>query len=196
MKNNYYECIKSYDFDFDVGKIYKDIDRPNWFTKYNNILHFKTNGKYFENWFKPSTKEAYEAQFKQYPLTPKECISNSDVIEIGDEVEVINDSNFNNGNKKIGDRFIVKLITKNNDSSHKYWIHYLDVRGFGIGDKNLKLIKKASQTTLNKKVDGISPIKVNTKLIDIIKIKGSTPTKVEKKKIKLTILKTKQLNLN
>jgi hypothetical protein len=116
--------------------------------------------------------------------------SNSDVIEIGDEVEII--SSLIGNWYKVGEQYKVINISENGTRIHKdniltYWINY----------KDCKIVKKASQTTLlNKKVDGISPVKVNTKLLDIIKIKGSAPTKVEKKRIKLTILKTKQLNLN
>lgn len=197
----YVKCIDWAGFSHKKGQIYElkdgyiDCELGIAPTKYETFKHK----------FIPSTKEAYEAQLKQYPLTPKECISNSDVIEIGDEIELLTSNSHNSCSKWYNN----KIYFEQEDIGSKLIIlDYEDIdggaykvetpRGYTALRKSaFKLIKKASKTTLlNKKVDGISPVKVNTNLLDIIKIKGSTPTKVEKKRIKLTILKTKQLNLN
>ena len=201
----YVECIsKSDNQHITIGKIYKVIP----YTNYWKVIHDKGSvGTYKLEKFKLSTKEAFENQQKSLLSvgTQYKKVSNSDVIEIGDEIELLT-SNFHNSCSKWYNH---KIAFKQEDIGSKLIIlDYEDIdggaykvetpRGYTALRKSaFKLIKKASQTTLlNKKVDGISPVKVNTKLLDIIKIKGSTPTKVEKKRIKLTILKTKQLNLN
>lgn len=221
----YVECINTNTKKIILGKIYKIFDTSTYPEKVSIILDdgeqynirdwdesFIKNGN---NCFKPSTFKELSAQesLKQWrklvnikftnncTLNTKECISNSDVIEIGDEVEVVKITKFSTDSgiylkANIGDRFKVKVAPSNYSESLEIGIKINDGKDYTYPVECFKLIKKASQTTLNTKVDSISPVKVNTNLLNIIKVKGSAPTKVEKKRIRLTILKTKQLNLN
>lgn len=63
-------------------------------------------------------------------------------LKVGDEVEVIKDNENNNGIKKIGDKFIIQLITNAYSSGVDNWIHYKTTTGWGISNRNLKLVKE------------------------------------------------------
>lgn len=121
----------------------------------------------------------------------KPSVKISEEIEVGDEVEILPHVYGNNSNKKAGDKFIVTMITE----GYEKWVHFKNTTGEGITIKNLKLIKKATTTQQTKKDDVLSP-KVENKLLNIVKVRKSVPTKTDKKRIKLTIIKPKQLKLN
>ena len=65
-------------------------------------------------------------------------------FKIGDEVEVVKDNENNNGTKKVGDKFTIQLITNSVTSNVDNWIHYQTTTGFGISNRNLKLIKEVN----------------------------------------------------
>lgn len=99
---------------------------------------------------------------KQYPLTTKECISNNDIIEIGDEVEITKSYD----KYKIG---LKGILLENDESSISYKVKTTEYGN--IWCKDIKLVKKASQTTNyihEKQIDSVSP-QVNTDLLLFIK---------------------------
>lgn len=64
---DYYECIKPYNGIDKVGMIYR-YDKTNFYDKDNKLISFCSQDSInIKNWFKPSTKEAYEAQSKPKP---------------------------------------------------------------------------------------------------------------------------------
>ena len=74
----YVECVKICFRDWDckdekVGNIYKTSELPKWVTGWSTKYFWKN---FYSSNYKPSTKEAYEAQFKQ------NTISNNDIIEV------------------------------------------------------------------------------------------------------------------
>lgn len=131
--------------------------------------------------FKPSTKEAYDWQngvkeiFKHYeniqlyPVTKEQCYNgSSDIIEVGDEVEVINANSSNwysNGVK-------YKVINVTNNGTR---IHTDNDLSYWIQSNHCKVIKKASQIQHNeRKVDEQLPnIAQNYEILDIFKPKSS-----------------------
>ena len=173
----YVECIKSNNNnEFTVGKIYS-IKDGRLTTNYN--YHCESNlhpnlKNYYNNYdFKPSTKEAYEAQFSETPLTPKECISNNGIIEVGDEVKFIGYTNHNSKSKwykpseifsKSDKGIIVTILDISEEDGGAYKVKtptgYTALRRTAF-----ELIKKASQTTTTyeKQVDSVSP-QVNTEI--------------------------------
>ena len=148
----YVECVNSWHSVWTTGKIYKtetiQRDFPKTLSlKCNNseIVHVidwdVTKGN--NTGFKLSNKEAYEAQFKNYPLTTEQCISNNDIIEVGDEVEIIRDGCGNCSFNSIGYRFIVEEIAIQSET----YLREFKGKPTGVDISYCKLIKKASQTT-------------------------------------------------
>jgi hypothetical protein len=189
----YVECISCSNTEYIVNKIYKTIDgRIKTENNYLPINKYELNEKYYGYEFKKSTKAAYEAQgivkeiVKQHPLTTEQCM-NEEVIEIGDEVEVIDDDiNYNHNSYKKGYKFIVTKKEKSILSGVGYWINHISI-------KNCKLIKKASHNTNTKKVDVSSP-KVGNKLLMFKKRESTTLPNVEKR-VKLKIFKQKLIKI-
>lgn len=172
----YVECIEENVYDYGtnvIGKIYKVFGvtpnhiNPYYLIEYGGIKYLSVS----KHRFKPSTKEAYEAQFKQYPLTKEECYSSE--IEIGDEVQVlcVNSHNSQSNWYKIGNSFerkdigiIVTILDYNDVDGGAYKVQ--SPKGItALRKKAIKLHKKASQTTNSiKKVNCVSPTKVNTNI--------------------------------
>lgn len=83
----YVECIEEYNY-FIVNNIYKKI-REGWFIKQDiKELPCSQTGEYFFRHFKPSTKEAYEAQFKKAEIKEEKWIP-----KVGDWVLLSNTAN-------------------------------------------------------------------------------------------------------
>jgi len=187
----YVECINSKfhgNHKVTVGKIYTF---PNIIFNNGEKLNLNNNFNVWLKEFKPSTKEAYNLQFiKQQPLLPEDCYS-QDVIEIGDEVEII--TSVSNNWYKIGETYKVVKISQDK-------IHIDNATSYWIDRKDCKLTKKANQTTNHKKVDFLSPKVENNKLpkekslAHLLGIKKEYPNRP--KRTHLTIIKTKQLKLN
>lgn len=141
----YVECVNSKnDNEFTIGKIYqvrngKLTTNSGYYCQEN--LYPNLKDYYYKYDFKSSTESEYLKQ--QYPLTPKECISNNDIIEVGDEVEIIKNGNGNFSSNSIGYRFIVREIYTRLNTYLREFKGELT----GVDISYCKLIKKASQTT-------------------------------------------------
>lgn len=184
LNNNipeYVKCISYFDND-KKGKIYNTtIDKPENLTiSWKGILI--DSGRLKDGSFIKSTKEAYEAQFKQYPLTKGECYSSE--IEVGDEVSSGNLTGIVIGIKNNGEcNYLVRH--SNSFKGHQGHPKIFTLLKGNYSDKNdswyyalssLKLIKKASQTTNSvKKVLSSSPEVGTTNEIYIPKITKTKP---------------------
>lgn len=140
-----------------IGKIYKTTEAFPIHLEHCQKLNWEEAYLKNQSCFKSSTKEAYEAQFKVYPLTPEECFNN-ETIEIGDEVEVT--EQYRENDAKVGKKGIVVKIDNNSDI--KYCIRNETFqKQKSSWCMNVKLISKAKNNTthVNKKVD--SPLPIN-----------------------------------
>lgn len=142
----YVECICSYTGK-EVGKIYEVYDSPDWFKTKQTIKKFMSFGNWTA-WFKPSTYSEYLKQ--QNSITPEECINN-DVIEVGDEVELIKTPH---AGYYIGDRCIIQKV-KNSNDFEVYKKGTTEIVGGCNFKGHWKITRKANTqtTTINKKVD-------------------------------------------
>ena len=176
----YVKCINY--FNNKKNKIYNTtIDKPENLTiSWEDILI--NCGRLKDGTFIESTKEAYEAQFKQYPLTKEECYSSE--IEVGDEVSSGNLTGIVIGIKNNGEcNYLVRH--SNSFKGHQGHPKYFTLLKGNYSDKNdswyyalssLKLIKKASQTTNSvKKVLSSSPEVGTTNEIYIPKVTKTKP---------------------
>lgn len=166
----YVECINTSWFGKDrstLGNIYKfpEITLDN-----GQILKLNKEFEIWKNTFKPSTKEAYDSQFlltdftiKTHPVTPEECINN-DVIEVGDEVELIKTPH---AGYDLGDKAIIQEVSSSNDFKV-----YRKGTNEIVGGCNFKghwkiTKKKHSNTTVNKQLDISSAIQVGNEVTNI-----------------------------
>lgn len=124
-------------------------------------------------------------ELKQPLLTPKECYT-EDVIEIGDEVEMISHNPIDGfGDVEVGDKGIVKSITID-----RYIIDFPNHSEWAGLASELKLIKKASKSIFISK-----PVKSSNKP-ELIPIKvRNVSTFVPQKRIKTTIIKPKLITI-
>ena len=103
----YVECIKI-DYNLEIGKIYKIESYDNG-KKYGIPVYFINKKPYYTTYFKPSTKEAYEAQFKQ------------EEFKVGDWVTANGkDHTKNNPNFPLNQAFRIEKFTANGDKKNYY----------------------------------------------------------------------------
>ena len=166
----YVECLEN-DNEYTIkNKIYK-ID--SW--KKNNVwgicnidcnVYKAGKSLCFDNWFennqkwKHSTKEAYDNQLsKQKPLTPEQCYNTE--IEVGDEVELISCEKSYYINNYLGQKAIIIKLNSSNTGSENKNTHWVKIKDNGENEhwkiKDLKLVKKHSNTTIKEQVDISSP---------------------------------------
>ncbi len=181
----YVECVHYVGYENCYSKIY-NTKTDNSISKLNDwetiLIHY---GRLKDGSFIESNKEAYEAQFQQYPLTKEECYSSE--IEIGDEVFFReNWLNFGNSN-------CYKYINLNKSYKVKSLstFKFKDCCGKVVfipeiydGYIPIEAIYKKNQTTIAKKVDVSSP-KVGNKLLLFKKRESTSLPNVERTKLKI-----------
>lgn len=185
----YVEVLEGYFTETEqIGKIYKTSEPfPNHLEYCSNKTIYNWNNvlKKHPQKFEPSTKKAYDLQ------------QNSNTIEVGDEVTPFKRSNANWGNFEINKKYIVKNFVDSELLPSKKWLNFTDSSYVPIED--CKLIKKTNSTTnYHKKADDSSLISKNLltrgNLLHLIKTRTTVTTPTAPKRVKLTIIKTKQLN--
>ena len=177
----YVECITDKFESIHKGIIYKLIPNLNkeWY-----CLDGINIGSYSSNFFKPSTKEAYEAQFQQ------SIVSNNDIIEVGDEVEITHSAYI----YKIGIKGILLQIDNSDDIPYKI---KTETKYKETWCRDIKLIKKASQTTNYIHEKQVAGQPTNVPITTDIKIPKSvsvTLTNTEKE-VKLNVKKPKSIKI-